>query len=334
LAWSSSSPIQKIAFASNAEEHAEKSRSDDIMQNLDLFNHDFGADGSVRFMLGKGNMPIAEICNDLGSASIALQGAHILNYRAKGGEPLIWMSEDATFAPGKSLRGGVPICWPWFGPHASDSTLPGHGPVRTTDWKPVAASNHGDGSTQIRFEWVANAKTEAMCAHALRVQLLVTVGSQLSLALETTNLGTTPFALGEAFHTYFEVGDVRKATVEGLDGCQYIDKVDGCLRKTQHGAVSISAETDRIYLGTGNRCAIVDPVLGRTITIHSQGSDSVVIWNPWIETASKMGDLGQDGYRNMLCVETTNAADDMVQLAAGATHRLVTCYGSEELART
>jgi len=301
------------------------------MTAIEQWNTNYGIAGQVAFIKGKGDMPVVEIRNELARASFALQGAHVLGFQASGQEPLIWMSDDATFAPGKSLRGGVPICWPWFGPHVSDASLPGHGPARTVDWKPVAARACDDGSTQLGFELIQNDKIRQQCGHPLSVQLHVTVGSSLRLELETTNRGAEPCTLGDAFHTYFQVGDVRQARIEGLNGCQYIDKVDGGKRKQQLGAVGIDAETDRIYLGTGDSYRIVDPVMGRSIDIRSEGSASVVVWNPWIETAAKMGDLGEDGYLNMLCVETTNAATDVVQLAAGATHRLTANYSSATL---
>jgi len=301
------------------------------MGNLDQLNKQFGIAGQLQFVSGPGDMPVAEIENKLGKASVALQGAHVLGFQAAGQEPIIWMSGEATYAPGKSLRGGVPICWPWFGPHGSDSTLPGHGPARTVNWKPVASEALNDGSTKVSFELVETEKTRQQIPHPLRVQLHVTVGNSLGLEMETTNLGKVPFTLGEALHTYFLVGDVRLAHVEGLDGCEYIDKMDGGVRKHQQGPVSISAEADRIYLGTGSRSEIVDPAMGRKIVIESRGSASMVVWNPWIKTAEKMGDLGPDGYLKMLCVETANAADDVVKLAPGATHRMFAGYSSEAL---
>ena len=301
------------------------------MSNLEQMNEEFSIAGQVVFSAGKGDMPMVTVSNALGEASIALQGAHVLGFQAKGERPLIWMSDAASHAPGKSLRGGVPSCWPWFGPHSNDATLPGHGPARTVDWKPVASGALSDGRSKISFEMIENDKTRALCPHPLRVQLHVTVGRSLLLEIETTNLGESPFTLGQALHTYFLVGDVRQAHVDGLDGCDYIDKMDNSVRKTQHGPVTISEETDRIYLRTGARAEIVDPAMSRKIVIQSSGSASMVVWNPWEATANKMGDLGPDGYLHMLCVETVNAADDVVELAAGATHSMSAEYSGEPL---
>jgi len=301
-----------------------------INTDLDQYNESYGIDGVLSFVRGQGDMPVAEIKNDLAQASIALQGAHVLGFQANDQPALIWMSPEASFAEGKSLRGGIPVCWPWFGPHPSDSSLPAHGPARTTNWQPIASKANADGSTRISFEMLQSPAVIAMCGHALRVRLHVNVGASLTLELETTNQGQQSFTLGQALHTYFQVGDVRQARIEGLADCTYIDKVDGGIRKKQHGAVEINAETDRIYLATGDDCEIIDPALGRKILISSNGSASTVVWNPWVETALKMGDLGPDGYLHMLCVENTNAADDVVELAAGATHRLVTNYSNSD----
>ncbi len=276
-------------------------------------------------------MPVVRISNERGEASIALQGAHVLGFRARGEVPLIWMSEGAIYAPAKSLRGGVPVCWPWFGSHATDSNLPRHGLARTAGWKPISSETLPDGRTRVGLELTEASKIREMCSHPLCVQLHVTVGSDLFIEIETANPGHSTFVLGEALHAYFLVDDVRSAHIEGLDGCEYIDKMDGDSRKIQIGPVTIHEETDRIYLGTGNRTEIVDPNMGRKIIIRSGGSTSTVVWNPWFESAEKMDDFSPDGYLKMLCVETANAADDVVQLAAGATHRMVASYSSEPL---
>lgn len=301
------------------------------MGDISVLNEAWGIEGHLTFVLGKGDMPVIEINNDFAQASIALQGAHILSFQPKGEDELIWMSEDATFAVGKSLRGGVPICWPWFGPHASDSKLPGHGPARTVNWQPVASTMLADGSTSVRLEMQQNEQVKTVCGQALQAQLHIVVGKTLKISLETKNLGDTSFTLGQALHTYFNISDVRKVYVEGLEGCEYLDKVDGFSSKHQEGSVTISQETDRVYVNTGNQMRIVDAGMNRTIVIRNQGSASAIVWNPWLETAKKMGDLGQDGYLHMLCVETANAADDVVELAAGASYVMATEYSIEKI---
>jgi len=302
-----------------------------MTNDISTLNKTWGITDQLQFKLGKGELPVIEISNSLGKASIALQGAHILSFKPKNQDELIWMSEDASFAAGKSLRGGVPICWPWFGPHDSNTSLPGHGPARTVNWTPCATSSLSDGRTAIHLEMQQDEQVAAMLNHDLRVQLHIIVGESLEIALETTNLGDTSFKLGQALHTYFKVGDVRKVHIEGLADCEYLDKVAGSSRQTQQGNVNISQETDRVYVNTGSEVRIVDDAMKRAIVIQSQGSASVVVWNPWIETAAKMGDLGKDGYLNMLCVETANAVDDVVNIAAGETYKMQTAYSVSKL---
>lgn len=301
------------------------------MENIKTLNENFACGDQLVFRLNESGMPVVDVHNAFAQASIALQGAHVLSFVAQGQAPLIWMSEDATFAPGKSLRGGVPICWPWFGPHADDSSKPAHGFARTVDWKVVATESLNTGEHALTFELVNTPTTIAQTGHSLQVQLQVVIGATLKLSLHTTNLGDTPFVLGEALHTYFHVGDVRKVRIEGLDGCAYLDKVDEFKMKTQQGAITIDMEVDRIYSSQSKQCRIVDEVLNRVIELHSSGSKATVVWNPWQDMANKMGDLGEDGYLHMLCVENANAAKDVVELAAGATHSMNAEYAIQPL---
>ena len=157
------------------------------------------------------------------------------------------------------------------------------------------------------------------------------VGAALEIELVTRNLSNNAITIGDALHTYFEVSDVRKLSIHGLEACPYLDKVDGSKRKQQSGPVTISAEVDRIYLDSTADCSIDDPGFKRRLRISKRGSRSTVVWNPWIEKATKMGDLGENGYLNMICVESTNAADDVVTIAPAGEHRLWVRYSVESL---
>lgn len=260
------------------------------------------------------------------TATIALQGAHVMTWQPKGQKPVIWLSKAAKFAPGKSIRGGVPLCWPWFGPHASEAAYPGHGFARTIPWSLLDARQLPDGRVRLEFKPVMNDTANAQWPHASIVRNVVTVGQELVIGLTTRNTGTAPFPLGQALHTYFEVGDIAQTSIAGLEGCTYIDKLAGGKRKKQKGAVTFAGEADRVYLDTSGCCGIVDPVLKRTILITSTGSRSTVVWNPGAEKAAKMGDFGRQGENKMVCVETANAADDVITLAPGETHRMTAQY--------
>lgn len=298
---------------------------------LDVLNRDFAIKDKLHFKEISGGLLVAEVTTLHGKATIALQGAHLMTFQPTGQEPVIWLSEFAKFGRGKSIRGGVPVCWPWFGPHATDSKLPGHGYARTVDWRLIQVQSLSDDRIRLEFELEESEATRTQWPHRSPVRNIITVGRALEVELATTNAGSEAFTLGDALHTYFTVGDVRRVTIHGLEGCDYLDKVDQGTRKQQVGAVTIGQEVDRIYLNTPSVCEIRDPALQRRIKISSSGSHSTVVWNPWIEKATKMGDFGTDGHLGMLCVETANAAEDVVQLAPGQVHRLVARYEVEPL---
>lgn len=294
------------------------------MSDIDVLKGKFGIAGKLDFEM-TGELVTASVKTEFAAATVALQGAHVLTWQPKGQQPVIWVSKAAKYVPGKSVRGGVPVCWPWFGPHASNPQFPGHGFARTVPWVLVASKELPDGRIRLEFELVKSEATQAQWPHASTVRNIVTVGEELEVELVTTNTGMEAFELGQALHTYFVVGDIRQATVAGLEGCEYLDKVGGG-RKRQQGQVTFTQETDRIYLGTHGCCGILDPVLDRTILITSSGSRSTIVWNPWTDKAAKMGDFGDEGPWRMVCVETANAAEDVITLAPGATHSLAAQY--------
>ncbi|MFA5241358.1 MAG: D-hexose-6-phosphate mutarotase [Sulfuricella sp.] len=295
-------------------------------------NQTFAIPGHVTFKEGPGGLTVAEVANALAESTIALQGAHVMTFTPRGQEPVVWLSKFAKFAPGKSIRGGVPICWPWFGPHATDATLPGHGFARTVMWDVLETRATPEGATFLRFGLVETDATRAQWPHASTVQLEVTVGAALRVELVTRNTGKEPFVLGEALHTYFHISDVAKMKITGLEGCDYLDKVGGTARKTQQGAIVIESEVDRVYLNTSADCLIEDSGLKRRIRVAGQNARSAVVWNPWVEKADKMGDFGPEGHRGMVCVETANAVENLVTVKPGEEHRLVAVYSTEAMA--
>jgi glucose-6-phosphate 1-epimerase len=298
---------------------------------LSELNERYAIGNHVQFKEIADGMIIAEVANQHALANIALQGAHIATFQPRGEEPVIWLSPQAKFAPGKSIRGGVPVCWPWFGAHKSDSKLPGHGYARTVPWEVLETKALPDGSTFLRFGLIESDATRAQWPHAATVQLEATVGKALRVELITKNTGTKAFELGEALHTYFQISDVAKVTIHGLDNCAYLDKVQDFARCTQKDGIVIESEVDRVYINTAAECVIEDKGLKRAIRIAKQGSMSTVVWNPWVEKGKEMGDLGENGYRSMVCVESGNAWDNVVVLAPGETHKLVAVYSVEKL---
>jgi glucose-6-phosphate 1-epimerase len=297
--------------------------------DLDALNARFAIEDVLVFTLGPGGLLVAEVQNEKATALIALQGAQVMRWAPRGEDAVIWLSEAARFAAGKSIRGGVPVCWPWFGPHATEAAFPAHGYARSVPWEVRASETLNAGQTRLVLQLVETETTRAWWPHDTPLDCHITVGEALELELVTRNAGNEPVTIGEALHTYFQVGDVAQVQVLGLEDGEYLDKVDGFRRKTQCGPVSFDGEVDRVYVNNSSPCVISDPVLRRRILIDKRGSDSTVVWNPWIEKAEKMGDLGEQGYRYMLCVESGNAADNVVDIAPGTEHRLWVSYRVE-----
>jgi glucose-6-phosphate 1-epimerase len=300
------------------------------MNDLGVRNERFGIPGEVRFVVGDQGALVAEIANSEGSGAVAIQGAQLLSWTPAGEAPVVWLSPAARFAPGKSLRGGAPVCWPWFGPHPSDPAKPAHGFARNLDWT-VLETASTDAGTRLVMGFVPGDEQRALWPHAAELTLTLVLGARFSAELATRNTGDSPIELTQALHTYFHVGDIGEVRVEGLDGCEYIDKVGPEARRRQAGDIAIAGEVNRIYLGCPGEVVIRDASLNRLIRVAKQGSTSYVVWNPWAEQGAKFGDMGEDGYRHMLCVETTNAASDAVVVPPGKTYRLITEYSVEAL---
>jgi len=296
--------------------------------NGTTLNDDFGIEGQLAFRDAGDGFIVIDIDNSHCTASIAMQGAHLMTWTPKGEQPVIWMSPVAKLGHGNSIRGGVPICWPWFGAHATEPSFSGHGFARTVPWEVTSTSALEDGCTLISFR-IGDVKKDQW-PHQAPAEMQMIIGHYLEMQLSTENQGDETITVGDALHTYFSVSDVSKIAINGLDGCDYLDKVGPAARRNQQGDITIGSEVDRIYFDQGQDVVIKDPGLDREIRIEKLGSHSTIVWNPWIEKCLKMGDFGSDdGYLGMVCVESANAAEDVVQLAPGQTHNLWVRYTVE-----
>lgn len=275
----------------------------------------------------EGPLPLLRGSSGACSFSLSLQGAQLLNWTPKGQSPVVWLSPDAKFLPGKSPRGGIPICWPWFGPHQQPN-YPAHGVARTGEWSLLEARLDEHGDVFLRFKLLPSAESQALYPEEIDLEVSYRLGTQLEVELTTHNHTSTAFELTEALHTYLGIGDISDLSIEGLEATDFIDKVDQGTRHRQKGLIQIAGETDRVYLSTQTRCSVTDPILQRRIVIDKEGSASTIVWNPWSEKAKSLGDLGDSGYRQMVCIESGNALDNVVSVAPGDTHRLWVRYTS------
>jgi glucose-6-phosphate 1-epimerase len=279
------------------------------------------ATGATGWKRGDRNgLEVVELATPASTCTIALQGAQVLGFAPRGDRDWLWVSDRATFAAGKALRGGIPICFPWFGPHPQDRALAAHGFARTRVWR-LAGVEAVDGERiRAQLELTSGPETVRLFPHPFIARLAVTVGEALELAFEVENTGGAPFAFELALHTYFAVGDAGAAAVSGLAGCAYADKVEGgASRRQEAEPIRFAGEIDRVYAGAGP-VALADPAGARALRIDSTGAGSTVVWNPGAAKTRTLGDMSPEGFRGFVCVETGNVGDQRITLAPGGRH--------------
>ena len=296
--------------------------------DLATLNKHFGAPGRIAFRAGPAGIPIAALAGPHGSCEVSLYGGHVLAYRPIGHAPVLFMSRKAVFEPGQPIRGGIPVCWPWFGAHPHEKSKPAHGFARLLPWT-LLTTEHSSQMTDIKLGLGDSDATRALWPHPFDLTLRIVLDTSLRVELTTRNRDKAPVTITEALHTYLLVRDVARVTVLGLEGERFFDTLTSQEHPPQKGAVHIHGETDRVYHDTQPECRVDDLGLGRQLVIAKRGSHSTVVWNPWIEKARRLPDFGDDEYLGMLCVETANAMHAAVSLPPGEEHTLALSLRAE-----
>ncbi|MBT5706740.1 D-hexose-6-phosphate mutarotase [Verrucomicrobia bacterium] len=289
-------------------------------EDLNLSNGNAG----IRFLSDPGGLPVVELRGKLGSVSVALNGAHVLEYKNTEDHSILWVSQEAVYETGKPIRGGIPICWPWFGPHGDDPKKPAHGLARISEWKLCQTGAVSDkDATFLEFSLVDTEWSRSLWPYSFELVYRVSLlPDALEISLTTKNTDDRSFMLTAALHSYFGIKSIEEATVDGLDGVTYLDQLDGMATKRQKGKVQFIQEVDRVYVDAPSTTMIQGSTSGRSIEVESRGSRSTVVWNPWIEKAKRMGDFGDSEYQEMVCVETANAGLDKIMVQPGGRHEL------------
>ncbi len=261
-------------------------------------------------------------------ALIYLHGAHLASFRTSEHGELLWLSDQAVYSAGKAIRGGVPVCFPWFGPHATRGDVPAHGFARTSEFRFEGSEMRGDDLVA-ELSLVSSAATLALFPHPFSARLRLRIGRKLSVAFEVENTGTTAFEYELALHSYLGVSDVRDVQLLGLAGASYDDKVSGD-RSVVQGAEPLRfvAETDRVYVSTA-RVAVLDSARKRRLLIDKTCSATTVVWNPWVDKAKRMADFGDDEWPGMLCAEAANTGPHRIQLSPQHRHSMTTTISAE-----
>lgn len=324
------------------------------MADLAELREKYAIPGVLGFEKTSSGLAVAQVTAPAAEATIYLQGAHLTHWKPAGEAPAIFLSRRSDFAPGKPVRGGVPIVFPWFAERHDGRAGPSHGFARISEWELAFAGMSGD-ELHLAFTLAPNELSRSLGFDHFRLGYRVVVGRELTLELmvmnDSGNGGArgggpaeataakdqaeegAPLVFEEALHTYYAVADARQVSIDGLGGTTYIDKVDGFKRKVQpEGALRFEGRTDRPYLNTDSTCVLHDPAGGRRIVVAKSGSRSTVVWNPWQEFTAGMKDMEPDAWLHMTAIETANVADDTVTLAPGGTHSMRAHVSIEKIA--
>jgi len=271
----------------------------------------------LNFHSGEGGLTRAVVATPLCSGEVYLHGAHVTKFQPAGQQhPVLWLSRESNFASDKAIRGGVPICFPWFGPLASDPKAPAHGTARVKSWSLVDAKATDQGGVTLKFTTQI-----APFDVAFQVEFSDRLVMSLQVTLDPSAASSSSFEA--ALHSYFTVSNIHEISIKGLETVDYIDKVDHATRKPSTSElIRFDGECDRVYLNTSHTCKLDDPGMGRTIHVAKTNSRSTIVWNPWIEKSTRMADFGNDEWTSMVCIETANVADQAISLSPGQSHHM------------
>jgi glucose-6-phosphate 1-epimerase len=281
----------------------------------------------VQRVEGQNGFTKAVIDNEFAHCEVYLHGAHVTSFIPKGGDDLLWLSKTAIFAQSKAIRGGIPLCWPWFGAHPTDHTKAAHGFARVSQWQVVSAQTTEQGATELVLGMKASEQTRQWWPYDFDLQYKITVAQTLTVALTTTNTGKVAMQITQALHSYLALGDITKGRIQGLNGLSYSDKVDDSKVIEQTGDIVVEQEVDRVYMNTKDSCLLIDDALKRTINVSKSGSDDTVVWNPWADKASIMADVHPNGHQTMVCIEAGNVLDNVIVIEAGERHSISQTLG-------
>jgi len=291
-----------------------------VLDITELDRH-FGIPDIARVCEGDGGLARVDITSPLAHGEMYMHGAHVTSWRPTDREEVLFLSSKSRWEEGQAIRGGIPICFPWFRAKTDDPHAPAHGFVRTRSWQlgsivetsaGVAVTILTESDEQTRRYWPAE----------FRLVHRATFGSELTLELVCTNTGGTPLRFEEALHTYNRVADVGTVRLQGLDGTRFLDNTDSNKEKTQLGDVTIACQTDNAFISTQNAVDLLDPKMGRRIRLRKANSSTTVVWNPWQEGASRLRDLDEGEWKQFLCVEASNIIGAAVTLAPGQEHTM------------
>lgn len=273
--------------------------------SIDYLNQQFAVPKRLIFNEINKGFPVIEVLNDNAEATVSLYGGQVLSYRpTEQSHDVLFMAGKAQYLEGKAIRGGIPVCWPWFGKRPDRPDFPGHGIARINRWSVAEAKQLDAGNTQIRLSLKQPLPQHLnWWPHGFELQMMISIGKKLILELITHNTSRQPFTVTQAFHGYFRIGDIKQCRLTGLENIDYLDNLDGARQKRRNDALTVSNAIEQVYQLNNGTVNIVDAILKRKIAVRSFDATAMVVWNPWTTGAAAMPDLNETDFQNFICVE-------------------------------
>lgn len=299
------------------------------MIDIDLLDEKFSIEGEVGFAELENDLVFITVSNKYADADICLYGAHVTSFKPRNSMEMLWLSPESNFEVGQPIRGGIPVCFPWFGPHKTDPAKPMHGFGRLMYWELVETGTLPSGETKIRLQLTSSEETKAYWPYDFCAEMIITVGLTLIVTLKVTNTSNEPFEYTCALHTYYNLSAIENLSIEGLQGLTYFNQLTGENGVQEENVLQIDEGLTRHYLNTETPVVISDSAFNRRIKVDKTGSKVTTVWNPGAETCAKIGDLPDDGYETFVCIEAINAFDYPVKVAAGESFETSAIIGLE-----
>ena len=300
------------------------------MIDIDELDEKYSIEGEVGFAELENDLIFITVSNKYADADICLYGAHVTSFRPRNTMDVLWMSPDSFFEVDKPIRGGIPVCFPWFGPHKTDPDQPQHGFARLMYWDVLETRVKPNGETLVRLQLCSSDETKAYWPYDFLAEMIITIGLTLTVTLKVTNTSAEPFEYGCALHSYYNLSAIENMSIEGLHGTAYYNQLTAENGVQGEDFLQIRGAFTRHYLDTETPVVIADSIFRRRIKVNKSGSKVTTVWNPGQEACANSIDLPEDGYETFVCVEATNAFGYEIQLAPGESYETSAIIGLEE----
>jgi glucose-6-phosphate 1-epimerase len=300
------------------------------MMDIDELEDQFSIEGEVGFAELEEDLIFITVSNKHADADICLYGAHVTSFRPQKSMDLLWLSPESSFEVGKAIRGGIPVCFPWFGSHKSNPEKPQHGFGRLMYWDVLETGTKPGGESVIKLQLCSSAETKAYWPHDFCAEMSFVIGQKLEVSLKVTNTSSKPFEYTSALHSYFNLSLIDNLSIEGLQGTKYHNQLEPGDFIQEEEKLEIKEAVTRHYFDTKAPVILDDNVFRRRIRVEKTGSSVTTVWNPWVETCAKINDLADDAYETFVCVETVNSFENAISLDPGESHETSAIIGLEE----